>query len=102
MNLEGRKGNKSILTVLYENREIFKKTYEMYASMATFGCSTATCESTSSTLTAINRPQRLSMTHKRLANLVFLAFERNRTKDLNLNLFLKTFNNNNNRKLQIF
>lgn len=39
----------------------------------------ALCESTS-VLTQINRPQRLSMFHSRIANLVYLAFELKRTK----------------------
>ncbi|GBP64732.1 Zinc finger BED domain-containing protein 4 [Eumeta japonica] len=54
------------LQVLYRQREAFKDTYELL-SVATIGCSTAVCESTFSTLTAINRPQRLSMGHERMA-----------------------------------
>ncbi|GBP08435.1 hypothetical protein EVAR_77136_1 [Eumeta japonica] len=64
------------LQVLYRQREAFKDTYELFASVATIGCSTAVCESTFSTLTAINRPQRLSMGHERMAGMVFLAFEK--------------------------
>ncbi|KAJ8710650.1 hypothetical protein PYW08_009165 [Mythimna loreyi] len=56
------------LQVLYRQREAFKDTYELFASVATIGCSTAVCESTFSTLTAINRPQRLSMGHERMAD----------------------------------
>ncbi|KAJ8720656.1 hypothetical protein PYW08_006121 [Mythimna loreyi] len=58
------------LQVLYRQREAFKDTYELFASVATIGCSTAVCESTFSTLTAINRPQRLSMGHERMAGMV--------------------------------
>ncbi|GBP37133.1 hypothetical protein EVAR_24265_1 [Eumeta japonica] len=57
------------LQVLYRQREAFKDTYELFASVATIGCSTAVCESTFSTLTAINRPQRLSMGHERMAGM---------------------------------
>ncbi|GBO99923.1 Trypsin 3A1 [Eumeta japonica] len=58
------------LQVLYRQREAFKDTYELFASVATIGCSTAVCESTFSTLTAINRPQRLSMGHERMAGML--------------------------------
>ncbi|GBP90505.1 hypothetical protein EVAR_79990_1 [Eumeta japonica] len=58
------------LQVLYRQREAFKDTYELFASVATIGCSTAVCESTFSTLTAINRPQRLSMGHERMAGMI--------------------------------
>ncbi|XP_067626265.1 uncharacterized protein [Eurosta solidaginis] len=63
------------LQVSYRKREAFKDTYELFASAATIGCSTAVCESTFSTITAINRPQRLSMGHERMAGMLFLAFE---------------------------
>ena len=59
------------LQVLYREQEAFKDTYELFASVATIGCSTGVCESTFSTLTAINRPQRLSMGHERMAGMVF-------------------------------
>nr|CAH7722718.1 unnamed protein product [Callosobruchus chinensis] len=68
------------LQVLYRQREAFKDTYELFASVADIGCSTAVCESTFSTLTAINRPQRLSMGHERMAGMVFLAFEKKKNK----------------------
>jgi hypothetical protein len=87
---------------LYKYREAFKNTYELFAAVDTFGCSTATCESTFSTLTAINRPQRLSMTHQRMADLAFLAFERKRTENLNLEEVLKKFNTSKQRKLQLY
>jgi hypothetical protein len=61
---------------LYKLREAFRKTYDLFATVATFGCSTACCESSFSTVTAINRPQRIAMTHQRMADLVYLAFEK--------------------------
>ncbi|XP_047027517.1 zinc finger MYM-type protein 1-like [Helicoverpa zea] len=90
------------LQVLYRQREAFKDTYELFASVATIGCSTAVCESTFSTLTAINRPQRLSMGHERMAGMVFLAFEKKRTKSVDLNEVLRIFNNMANRRIQLF
>lgn len=96
------KGTETTLEVLYRQREAFKDTYELFASMATVGCSTAVCESTFSTLTAINRPQRLSMGHERMAGMVFLAFEKQRTKSVDLNEVLRIFNNMANRRIQLY
>ncbi|XP_050533227.1 uncharacterized protein LOC126901069 [Daktulosphaira vitifoliae] len=90
------------LEVLLRFREAFLKTYELMAAVETFGCSTATCESTFSTLTAINRPQRLSMSHARMADLVYLAFERHRTSALNIDVVLRKFNDRKNRKLALY
>ncbi|GBP01750.1 hypothetical protein EVAR_5267_1 [Eumeta japonica] len=72
------------LQVLYRQREAFKDTYELFASVATIGCSTAVCESTFSTLTAINRPQRLSMGHERMAGMEFPSIRRRRNLPLAL------------------
>ena len=71
------------------------------ATARIFGCSTAVCESTFSVLTGINRPAR-SMTHQRLANLVFLAFEKYRTNSLDFDRFLRKFNSVKNRRFQLF
>ncbi|XP_050527956.1 uncharacterized protein LOC126898050 [Daktulosphaira vitifoliae] len=90
------------LEVLFRFREAFLETYELMAAVETFGCSTATCESTFSTLTAINRPQRLSMSHARMADLVYLAFERHRTSALNIDVVLRKFNDRKNRKLALY
>ncbi|CAK1588437.1 unnamed protein product [Parnassius mnemosyne] len=65
-------------------------------------CSTAVYESTFSTLTAINRPQRLSMGHERIAGILFLALEKKRTKSVDLNEVLRIFNNMANRRIQLF
>ena len=93
---------KSKLEILYKYREAFKDTYELFAAVDTFGCSTATCESTFSTLTVINRPQRLSMSHQRMAHLAFLAFERKRTENLNVEEVLQKMNMSKQRKLQLY
>lgn len=96
------KGKISKLETLYKYKEAFKDTYGLLAAVATFGCSTATCESTFSTLTAINRPQRLSMTHQRMADLVFLAFERKRTENVNIEDVLQKLNKSRHRRLQLY
>jgi hypothetical protein len=74
----------------------------LLATARTFGCSTALCESTFSVLTRIDRPQRLSMTHQRLANLVFLGFEKERTNNVDFQKVLRKFNEMKNRRLQLF
>jgi hypothetical protein len=87
---------------LYKLREAFRKTYDLFSTVATFGCSTACCESSFSTVTAINRPQRIAMTHQRMADLVYLAFEKKRTQEIDFDLFLSKFNNKRDRKLQLY
>lgn len=74
----------------------------MVASVEVFGCSSAVCESTFSCLTRIENPQRQSMKHNRLSNLALLAFESKRTENLNIEELLMDFNNQNNRKLQLY
>lgn len=87
---------------IYEQKEVFDKTYKLLATVRTFGCSTALCESTFSVLTRVNRLQRLAMSNERLANLVFLSFEKHRTKNIDFDIFLRKFNNLKNRRLQLF
>ncbi|KAM0729442.1 hypothetical protein ACS0PU_003319 [Formica fusca] len=97
-----RKPGEDIFKMLYNQRDAFKKIYELYATVAVFGCSTAVNESSFSTLTRINRPQRYSMSHQRMANLIFLASEKEKTKNIDLEVFLKKFYPKKNRKLQLF
>ena len=54
--LSERPEEKNKLGILYKFRAAFKESYELLAAVETFGCSTAVCESTFSTLTSINRP----------------------------------------------
>jgi hypothetical protein len=87
---------------IYRQKTAFEDTYKLLATARTFGCSTALCESTFSVLTRIDRPQRLSMTHQRLANLVFLGFEKERTNNVDFQKVLRKFNEMKNRRLQLF
>jgi hypothetical protein len=87
---------------IYRQKTAFEDTYKLLATARTFGCSTALCESTFSVLTRIDRPQRLSMTHQRLANLVFLGFEKERTNNVDFQKILRKFNEMKNRRLQLF
>ncbi|GBP59176.1 hypothetical protein EVAR_53330_1 [Eumeta japonica] len=78
------------LQVLYRQREAFKDTYELFASVATIGCSTAVCESTFSTLTAINRPQRLSMGHERMAGMVSVNCQEGTNRGIGTGIEIKS------------
>ena len=80
-----------VLKLLYEQRAAFPDTYAMAASIATLGSSSAVCEASFSTLARIHNSHRRSMTHMRQRNLVLLAFEENRTKDINFDEFIKMF-----------
>lgn len=97
-----RKPGEDIFKTLYNQRDAFKKAYELYATVAVFGCSTGVNESSFSTLTRINRPERYSMSHQRMANLIFLSFEKEKTKNIDFEVFLKKFHQRRNRKLQSF
>jgi hypothetical protein len=77
---------------IYRQKTAFEDTYKLLATARTFRCSTALCESTFSVLTRIDRPQRLSMTHQRLANLIFLGFEKERTNNVDFQKVLRKFN----------
>lgn len=107
---EGGAGNKkaksqprfNILTTLYEYREMIPTVYKLYVAIETFACSTAICESSFSALSQIDVPSRLSMTNKRMRNLAFLAFEHQRLERLSIDKMLRLFNEEKERKVQLF
>lgn len=92
----------NMLTTLYEMRAAFPDVYKLYATIDTFGCSTAVCEASFSAFAAINVKSRLSMTNKRLRLLSFLAFENQRLKKISIDDVLREFNNQKDRKIQLF
>lgn len=92
----------AVFDIVFQQRTAFAETYKLLAAARVFGCSTATCESTFPVLTRINRSQRLSTCHQRMSNLILLAYEHNRTKTQNLELLLRKFNQQKNRRLQLF
>ena len=92
----------SALAAAYEQRVALPEIYALAASVATFECSTAMCEASFSTLSRIDSPSRRRMTHKRLQNLVLLAFEKERTKAIDMNALLKKFSAMKSRRLQLF
>lgn len=79
------------MQVLFPFRDAFPILYKVFASAVTFGASTAVCESSFSTLTRILTPYRRSMVHRRLSNLVLLAFEKAITDSLDGQQFLSKF-----------
>jgi len=92
-----------LLTLFKLNKvNVFTESYNMFAAVATFGCSSAICESSFSTLTRILRPYRRSMTFARESNLTLLAFEKEVLNKISNDVFMRTFNDNKNRKLQLF
>lgn len=89
-------------TDIYQQRVAFENTYKLLATVETFGCSTSMCESAFSVLTRINCPQRQSMSQECQSDLVYLAFESMRTKNIDMEKFLHRFNSSKNRRLQLF
>ena len=81
----------AVLELLDSFRRSFPVTYDMAASVATLGCSTALCESSFSALSSIATPTRRSMASNRKGSLSLLAFEHKRTKELDMNIMLREF-----------
>lgn len=92
----------NILSVLYEIREAFPEVYKLFASIDTFACSTAVCESSFSALSRIDIPSRLSMNNDRMRNLAFLAFENKRLENISIDDVLKEFDQRKQRKVQLY
>ena len=72
-------------------KDAFPMLHWHYTAALTVGVSTAACENSFSCLTRVLRPYRRSMSHDRKSSLVVLAFEKNITKALDLELFLEHF-----------
>lgn len=97
---ENKKGN-STLQNLFPVREAVKDTYRLLEAAETFGSSTAIAECSFSALSRIDTVRRMAMTDKRLCNLTFLAFEKNKLKTLDRNLIVQKFVQKN-RRVQLF
>lgn len=82
--------------------EEFPNVYKLLATIDTFGCSTAVCESSFSTIARIGTPIRISMTNERLRRLTLLAFESKRLGKIDVEDVLKTFNPSKERKAQLY
>ena len=92
----------AILKTLYEQRVAFPDTYALLASVTAFGYSTAVCESSFSTLSRIDTPHRRAMTVNRLQHLTLLAFEKDRTRRIDLDKFIRRFADTKTRRIQLF
>lgn len=80
--------------MLKRPKEAFRYTYDSFESVTTFGCSTASCEFNFSTLIAVNKSQRMSMAHERMAVWPYVWLKRIIKDLLNLIcLFSKCQNN---------
>ena len=72
-------------------KDAFPMLHWHYTAALTVGVSTAACENSFLCLTRVLRPYRNFMSHDRKSSLVVLAFEKNITKALDLELFLEHF-----------
>ena len=89
-----------VINFLVPFKDAFPLTYHLYCAGLTIGVSSATCESTFSTLNRVLIPHRQSMTHARKAALVILAFEKQMTNDIDLDKLINNFAKNT-RRLQL-
>lgn len=71
---------------LQECKEAFPELHELHVTSLVVGVSSATCESSFSTL-----PQVLTPYHKRKRNLVILAHEKSITNNMDMDEFLRVF-----------
>ena len=82
----------SAAQMMLQFKDAFPNIFSLYAAALTIGISTATCENSFSTLTRVLNPRRRSMTHERKAQLVLLAFEKQLTRQIDLDQFVAEFN----------
>lgn len=97
---ENKRGN-FLLECIHPVREAVKDTYDLLEAADTFGSSTAVSECSFSTLSRIDTMRRMAMTDKRLCNLTFLAFEKDKLKTLDINCIVQKFTEKN-RRVQLF
>ena len=98
-----------LLSTAQSLNELFQKlqphvhSLEMFTLLCsaalTLPCSSAKIESCFSTLTRLLRPQRVSMTHERKAQLVLLAFNKDVLQNIDLDDFVKKFASSKHRRL---
>ncbi|KAK7603344.1 hypothetical protein V9T40_003346 [Parthenolecanium corni] len=100
--IENKIEQKDYFITLFSLKNAFKKTYNLFATAATFSCSSATCEATFSTMNRIITPYRSSMLFGRSCNLTIIPFEKQRLNKIDVDSFLKIFNSRKNRKLQLY
>jgi hypothetical protein len=96
-------GNAQSLNELFQKLQPHVHSLEMFTFLCsaalTLPCSSAKIESCFSTLTRLLRPQRVSMTHERKAQLVLLAFNKDVLQNIDLDEFVIKFASSKHRRL---
>lgn len=92
----------NLLATLFEVREAFPEVYNLFAVIETFACSTSTCEASFSSLSRVDITSRMSMSNARMRNLAFLGFEHKRLMEIEIIDVLHAFDEQKNRKIQLF
>uniref|UniRef100_A0A3Q1GW72 HAT C-terminal dimerisation domain-containing protein n=1 Tax=Acanthochromis polyacanthus TaxID=80966 RepID=A0A3Q1GW72_9TELE len=87
----------TICQFLQGHKEGFPQLHRMYVTSIVIGISSASCESSFSTLSRVLTPFRRTMLHKRKRDLVILAHEKAITKGLNMDEFVRVFAQKNRR-----
>ena len=77
-----------MLHKLYEQKRAFSNVCKLAAAAATFVCSVAIFECSFSALSLLNTPHWRSMTYERQRYLALLAFEKSRSKKIDLDEFV--------------
>ncbi len=82
---------------LNEYKEAFPELHKLYVTVLVLGVSSASCESSFSTLSRVLTPFRRTMLHERKRNLVILAHEKAITNTLDMDEFVQVFAKGNRR-----
>ncbi len=82
---------------LQEYQEAFPQLHKLYVTALVIGVSSASCESSFSTLSRVLTPYRRTMSHKRKISLVILAHEKSITNNLDVDEFVRLFAKGNRR-----
>lgn len=89
----------SVCKNLQEYKEAFPQLHKLYVTALVIGVSSASCESSFSTLSRVLTPYRRTMLHQRKRNLVILAHEKSITNNLDMDEFVRVFAQGNRRLL---
>lgn len=89
----------TICKTVHKYKDAFPVLHRVYVTALVIGVSSASCESSFSTLARVLTPYRRTMLHGRKRNLVILAHEKSLTNKLNMDDFVKTFSRTNRRLL---
>lgn len=81
----------AVCKLLQEYKDAFAGLHKLYVSAVVMGASTASCESSFSTLARILTPFRRTMLHERKKSLVLLAHEKAITHELDMDEFVTEF-----------